>query len=348
MTDRFGPVRGRAGQVYQAGLDIHDRAAAPAFGPRQGPYRAVVLNTYVTDSEGSGHRQLAQQVSCDVILVRSGFRLNHVPVAQPVWGENDARVWVPKESTRVISQNTALNATTLRSPRGSFQGSVTHLDDLDGDTVLLDFVEGSITHPLIIGSLPHEQTRRIVVEGVGHAEGPNGEDDRGKVYRREAYFRHAGTEARVSGTGDVLLDTVGATDDRVQEDPAAGASSGHVRVRLKENRRLTVEIDGTDVLEVWQDGNQVRIDLGEGAGQRLVLGDDFRAFLNDWLSDVFENHQHLAGTLVGSVPVTGQTGGVAPSAIPVPPALPIVPMPQFLGSQMNDDLLSDLARTKKT
>jgi hypothetical protein len=252
-------------------------------------------------------------------------------------------VWIPKESTRVISTNTSLNPSAVRSIRGSYQGPATPLDDLDGDHVLLDYMDGSIHKPIIVGAYPHAQTKRIIVEGIGHTEGAGNNEARGTIYRREAYFRHAGTEARVNGNGDVLIDTVGATDDRVEQDPEAGNSSGHIRVRVKGDRRFTIEMDGEDVLEVWLDGDQVRIDLGEGAGERLVLGDAFRDWLNDWLSNVFESHQHEAGTLVSSGPVTGQTGGVAVTALP-----PVIPPVQYLGNEMSEDVLSDLARTKKS
>ena len=334
-------MRGRGGQIYQAGLDIRSHGAPPT-GPQKGPFRAVVLNTYVTDSDGRSHRQKAVQVACDVILCRTGHRINHVPVAQPSWGENDARPWIPKETTRAISLNAALNTDTLRSSRGSYQGEVTPLDDLDGDTVLLDFIEGSQHSPMILCAIPHEQTKRIVIEGTGHVDEAGGEDYRGNVYRREAYFRHAGAEARVNGSGDVLIDTVGATDDRVDEEPTD--DTGHVRVRVKESQRLTVEMDGTDVLEIWKDGDQVKIDLGEGAAQQLILGNDFRTFFNEQMQKIntfwtsrFNAHVHAAGTLLDTTTgaVTGATG------------VPAVTQGDSITS-MSADLLSDLARTKKT
>ncbi len=348
MSERFRTTQGRSGIVYQSGLDIRPRGAYAPLQPHRGPYRAVVVNTYVSDTDDRSYRQEAAKVTCDVVLVRSGQHIKHVPVQQPSWGENDAQSWIPKESTRVISGNEALNVDVLRSSRGSYQRPITPLDDLDGDVVLLDFIEGDLRSPIIIGALPHPKSKRTPIEGIGHTEGVGGDEDRGKVYRREAYFRHAGVEARVSGIGDVLLDTVGATDDRVDEDPEHGDSAGHVRVRLKDTQRLSIEMDGTDVMEVWNDGSQVRVDLGEGAAQRLILGDDFRTFFNDWLSQVFAKHQHLAGTYLapsGGGAVTLLSGAVSP--VTVPPAVPTPPL-SYTSSSMSADLLSDLARTKKS
>lgn len=331
MTDRFSTTRGRSGVVYSAGHDVRPRDAAIPMQPHRAPYRAVVVNTYVSDTDGRSYRQKSWQVTCDVILCRTGHRMNHVPVQQPAWGEHDARPWIPRESTRVISQNTALNVDVLRTARGNFVGGVTPLDDLDGDVVLVDFIEGSFRHPIIRGAIPHPQTKRLVYEGPGHTDGAGGEDDRGKVYRREAYARHAGVEARVSGVGDVLLDTVAATDDRTEQDTSG--ASGHVRVRVKGSQRLTVEMDGTDALEVWKDGSQVRIDLGEGAAQRIPLGDDqvaafdaFRSALTTWIALVKTGIEAGGGGLVNTAFETAITQ---------------------LGTDLSN-ALSDLAKVKKT
>ncbi len=103
---------------------------------------------------------------------------------------------------------------------------------------------------------------------------------------------------------------------------------------MKDSTRFTVEVNGTDVLEVWKDGGQVRIDLGEGATERLILGDAFRTFLNNFFSTIFDLHTHLAGTMTTpSGAVTGVSGA---------------PIPAFTGTQMQTSLLSDLAKTKQT
>jgi hypothetical protein len=280
-------------------------------------------------------------VLCDVILVASQISLQRVQVEQRL-GVNHAQLWIPRPTTRRISTGDGVQL-QRRSTRGTVEAvEPTPFDDMDGDVVLVDFIEGDLDFPIIRGAMEHEQTLRSVIEGSGWQESEGG-SERGTAHKDESYRRWAGVEERINAAGDYLLDTVGATDDLREEDPSSG-DGGQIRFRLKDSKRFTVEMDGEDVLEVFVDGGQARIDLGEAATQRLVLGDDFRTFLNDWLSNIFEGHMHLAGTNLtapsGGGAVTGQTGTVAPTTIPPDGT-------NFLGNEMSEDLLSDLARTKK-
>jgi hypothetical protein len=81
-------------------------------------------------------------------------------------------------------------------------------------------------------------------------------------------------------------------------------------------------MDGADVLEVWKDGGQVRVDLGEGATERVILGDSFLTYFNNFIT-LYLAHTHSSAV--------GPTG---------PPQAPVDPM--------TDVLLSDLAKTRKT
>lgn len=341
------PMQGPGGVVYSSGLGVRPRPATTKFST-SGVFRAIVLETYVIgdpdagvpSSEGASKRIDKTRVEADVVIARTGHILLKVPVLPQRNGINDDAPWVPRKTTRTITGNEPLNMLASLSYRGVASPSgVTPLDDVDGDIVLVEFLEEDRHFPVIRGSYPHPRTRRAIVEGSGWEEG-NAGSERGTPQSQESYLRYAGTEARVNDAGDVLLDTVGATSDKVDEDPATGA--GQVRLRLKDSERLTVEMDGIDVLEVWKDGSQVKIDLGEGATERLVMGDAFRSFLNGFLSSEWAKHQHLPGTFVGASEVTGQSGPVAPVALP-----PDGSLPNFLGIQMGEDVLSDLSRTKK-
>ena len=325
---RYSPTRGPQGVVYQAGLDMRVRGQPRPYETTRGPYRAVVIETYVSDSDGRS--DLGFAVEADVVLVRSGAKLTRVPIMSRI-GRNDASPWVPRKTTRTLSNNQPLNIDAVLSRRGTFLGLATVLDDVDGDVVLVDFLEGDFRFPIVTGAYPHSQSRREVIEGVGWEEG-NGGSERGTPHDQEHYLRHAGVELRVSDAGDVLLDTVGATDDKVDEDPASGR--GQVRIRVKESERFTVEMDGVDVLEVWKDGGQVRVDLGEGADERIVLGDSFRTFYNTEIDKVNTFWSAKFNTHTHTVPMGGSTG------------VPAAPQVDTLSS-MGTALLSDLAKAKK-
>jgi len=239
------------------------------------PYRGVVIASYVADSLGRVTSRRRAKVLCDVILVASHIQLQRVQVEQRL-GVNNAQLWVPRPSTRRISTGDGVELQRV-SARGTREGDPTPFDDLDGDVVLIDFIEGDLDYPIIRGAMEHERTLRDVIEGSGWSEAGAG-SERGVARKDEHYLRWAGTEIRINAEGDLLIDTVGATDDIRNE--IVGAIGGQIRLRLKQQQRFTVEMDGTDVLEVFEDGGGVHVHLGEGATESIILGDAFKALYN--------------------------------------------------------------------
>jgi len=291
--NRWRTTRLASGAVIQAGLDVRrPLERANPYTPRLGIYRAVVLATrapLLNDGANNPDVYRPIRVECDVLLVRSQVYLTAVPVLQANHGINNAQPWVPKPTTRTITGNRPLNF-NVRSSRGQFVGAVPGFDDLDGDHVVVQFVEGDPDHPLITGALSHERSNRIVRVGDGWDEGSSG-SERGAPEQGEFYVHHKGAELRINNDGEVLLDTVGAYTEPDTEAPTS--DKGQVRIRLKDELRFTVECDGTDVLEVFRDGTGVHIHLGEGATESLIKGDAFKA--------LYDAHTH-------SSPAGGSTG----------------------------------------
>jgi len=346
--NRFGPIAGPNGEILQGGVAPRYADSAPSYRPRGTLYRAIVIRTFTTDDPVRTEDRKAStvrtvDVECDVVLTKSHVRLRRVPVLQRNHGLNDLHnVWIPRPCTRVINTDGTTDAgRTLNlkgvSRRGTPIGVPPAFTDLDGDHVLVSFIDNDMESPVIVGALAHARTRRLVVAGDGWREDGSGAA-RGEVGENEFYTRHRGTEVRINEQGDLLFDALGATTDEANQSPGSGF--GQIRFRVKDSTRFTVEVDGTDVLEVWQDGAQVRIDLGEGAAQRLILGDDFMEWLNqnivqkvnDHWTNIFNAHTHpyIPGTLAS-----------AQSGPPTPLQADSIP-------QMTDALLSDLAKTKKT
>lgn len=328
---RYRTIKLRSGAIVQAGMNATARDYYDQTIPRNAPYRAIVINSFVEDSDGRATSRRRAKVLCDVILVSSQIILQRVQVEQRL-GINSGDVWVPRASTRRVSTGGAVEL-QRRSRRGSPDQDPTPFDDLDGDMVLIDFIEADLDYPIIRGALEHERTKRAIVEGDGWDEA-NGGSERGSAHKNERYVRWGGAEFRINAQGDILLDTVGATADIIDE--TVNDEGGEFRIRLKEARRLTVEMDGTDVFEVWKDGSQVRIDLGEGATERIMLGDAFKTFfdgemtkINTFWSTIYDLHVHPD-------PATGNTG--PPNLLQAPTTI----------SSMPDSTLSDLAKTKKS
>lgn len=334
MSDYGEPKPLRGGPIAKGGLSMRDRHQRPQLAPEDRPMRGLVVNTRMV---GDADNIRGYGVECDVVVVKTGVAVYNVPVVQKAGVNNVHDLWVPRRTTRVVSAaGGVLNLQEQLSRRGSFQGAPTPLSDVDGDMVLIDFIEGNPDFPIITHSLPHERANRRVRSGQGWREGSVAE--RGEPREDEYYTHHYGVELRINEQGDVLIDTVGAYSDPATED--ASVMSGQVRFRIKDSQRFTVSIgDDEDVLEVWKDTGtgQLRVDLGEGATERVVLGDTFKTYLDAQLSKintfwtaVFNAHKH-----------TGVTTGMGTSGTPdttQTDSLDSVP----------DNALSDLAKSKKS
>ena len=122
----------------------------------------------------------------------------------------------------------------------------------------------------------------------------------------------ADTTVEIDHAGDYIIDTT-------------EALGGDVIIKLSDGRGFSIEAGGETVFEVTSSGGSVRIDLGGGSGERLVLGDKLMALLNDFFQTKFDLHTH-------------------PTAMG--PSGP--PLPLFGGTQMSDEQLSGVSRTKNS
>ena len=315
---RWGPRRLKGGPVAQGGLNVQDRHAYKSrFTPRAILYRGIVIRSYVHDDPANTSR--SHRVTADVLLAHSQIPLYRVPVLQQNYGVNNVHgLWVPRGTTRALNgADLTLTALTERGTRVPGSGP-TDLGQLDGDQVLIGFIEGDLDLPVVVSAFDHESSNREIQTAAGTPEF-------GVPQKDEYYVHHYGTELRISADGDLLIDALNAygkeNAETGEEDATQG--QGEIRIRIKEDRRVTIEVNGTDVFEVWQDGGQVRIDLGEGATERLILGDTFRSFFNDFITNIFNLHTHNSGTGPTDVPNQTQT-------------------------TMPESHLSDLAKTKQS
>lgn len=121
---------------------------------------------------------------------------------------------------------------------------------------------------------------------------------------------------------ELIIDTSGVGSESAIRQAQPFEST--VLLRLVNPSTFTVEIAGSPVLKISNEEGAVRIDLGESAGERLLLGDSFRAFLNDFLSAKFDAHVHQL-----------------PNGQPTTP-----PLAPFTGSKMPEELLSSSARAR--
>jgi hypothetical protein len=296
----------RNGRTIKSGISPEPMRSSTGA---DGIYRGVVLKTYATD-DSSRSEAHPFAVKCDVLLYRALYTLLQVPVLQSNHGLNDADLWIPRPSSRSLGGG-PLNLAG-RSLRGALEPFPTKLGDLDGDHVLVQFIEHDPEFPVIMGAYPHPRTKRLVVAGPGWQEAALG-IERGKPQLGERYFRYRGVEVRINDSGDVLVDTVGAYNKLGEVTETPTPLGGQVRLRVKGTERFTVEVDGADVLEVYKLGLIPQVDLIEGALQPFVRGLDLQTALST-LSVALNAYATAIATPPGAPPNAAVTVAVAGAA----------------------------------
>lgn len=232
-------IRSKSGVVYRTGL-VSEKPRERIYGK----WRAVVLNTYVSDDAEnvSKHR-----VECDVLLVNHQVPAYRVPVMQSSHGVVDASLWIPRPTTQNLKTGLPLNLALLGED-GQFAGVPTRFSEMDGDHVLVEYMEGGDPDfPVIVGAFSHRNTKRKVTNGSGWSES---DDKRGEPQSGERYLRHAGTEVRINESGDVLVNTEGANPTDILTEAPTPLVGGNVRVKAKKGTSLVVETDGEDLFTV--------------------------------------------------------------------------------------------------
>lgn len=114
--------------------------------------------------------------------------------------------------------------------------------------------------------------------------------------------------------GELIIDTTGVGSESTLRQ--AQPRHGGVILRLEDPATFTVEVSRVPDLKITNEGGSVRIDLGYASNERLVLGDSFRAFINDFLTAKFDAHVHqLPSGQSTTPPHPAFTGAAMPEAL---------------------------------
>ncbi len=164
----------------------------------------VVTATYVTDTVGhpyaGAEAAAATAVYCDVLVYPSiggqrWFGLEKVLVAQDGSGLHKGRIWKPRATTMNFADDLDAEMTDNNPAY------------LDGDHVLVGFMNDNMSQPVIIRSLPHPSL------DLGREDATLGQ--RMKLVEADGdpdFFRHHGVHWGVADNGDFVVDTTFAND----------------------------------------------------------------------------------------------------------------------------------------
>lgn len=240
--------------------------------------RGVVVATYV-QLDGDNpfpNEEFANVVGvyCDVFCYSSheGFRegmLRRVLVSQPYGGMHEGHVWKPR-AARIDVANGEITPETVE-PR-----------DLDGDHVLVAFMDDLLTQPVIIRAVPHPRWG----QGTEELDKP-GHRGRLKVEDGEPdFWKHRGTFHGVDSKGNFLVDTTRAHEGEYNEgaeEPLDDADHGNVTYKVARNAKFVIEAQSPDddeqtFLFEWDGSTDVltvkTVESGTPTTQMELLGPD--------------------------------------------------------------------------
>jgi hypothetical protein len=191
------PIKLASGGVLQAGIP---KVAATPPGPFHALVRGVVLATYTCDDEAHPLRKLGltpSSVYCDCLCFSSMdggssyFFLPAVAVTQPFGGLHKGAVYKPRATTRLTSDKPLSAITPV------------DVSQMDGDHVLIGFLEGRTNHPVIVGHLPHPS------RDLGNDPAlPAGQRQKLNLVDGDPLFMaHHGSRFGVGTDGSFLVDT---------------------------------------------------------------------------------------------------------------------------------------------
>lgn len=232
----------------------------------------VVVTTYVQTDDASpfpaGVMDDPVAVYCDVITYSSAEGLYSAFLRGVLvlgHGMHHGHVWRPRAASQDVRTGT-LNADTM-DPR-----------DLDGDHVLISFLEDNLSKPIIVGLLPHPRT------GLGNAALPAaGHRMRLKVADgNPELWKHQGTFHGVDNDGNYLLDTTrahsGKYDVSGNEVPVPDDAHGNVIVKV--NRRAKFRVVGLDkdggaeAFRLELEDGKATVQMGGSLDNAVVLDTD--------------------------------------------------------------------------
>ena len=326
------------GNRIQAGIPSGRRTANPDFA-RGLKIRGVVIATYVAEDPNHPYpnRDGAQQVYCDVLSYSSvsGFRYRIIPkclVKQERGGAYSGRIWKPKAADIDLSD-------------GNFDLKYSNPANLNGDHVLVGFMDDSFALPVIEGSIGHPSV-----------DPDNEEKDIGNRLNLKLedgdpdFWKHHGVFHGVDNDGNYHINTTFANDGTLEEDgtepdpPTDGKGAVYIDLPQDAEWRLQL-LDMADPLNpatvaglrITKDSVEWILDSGDsfsfggsGADAFLILGDGavsvaiadhLQTMWNQFITD-FAAHTHLDGFggtgPVNSGPITSYDTNINSTQLTIP------------------------------
>lgn len=231
----------KGGSKLQAGIERHPQPYSPTKAGGM-LHRGVVVTVYTIDDPNhpaavnKSDDETAEPVAvyCDVLTYSDnpGARWGWVPkvlVSQDVSGIHRGRIRKPRAATLTISGNT-MDLERLTDP-----------SDVDGDHVLIGYIDDRASSPVLLRYLPHPGrdvgNQELDVGHRTHLLTTDGDPD---------FIKHHGTFFGIDDNGDYVADSTYANDGTLDEGalekapPTDGKGSHRYRLEFNAEHQVTL------------------------------------------------------------------------------------------------------------
>lgn len=243
--------------------------------------RGIVANVYVYDAE-EGYTTTdvdsptLNTIYADVLLI-SGGMLPRCEVLQERSGLQEGSIWIPRATTLDVT-GAEVNAEFATNPY-----------NLDGDHVVVGFLDDDLAQPVILGCLPHPNSdigRTAELDDLGLRMRLVNADGQPRLWK------HRGGYFGLDKDGNWLLDLTEAHEGQyeangAEPDPKEDGTSGNITVRTQAGTTLFLEMGSNASLQITEANGKVilantgdtdiqtdgDVAIGTGASEHLVLGD---------------------------------------------------------------------------
>lgn len=210
--------------------------------------------------------------------------------------------------------------TTLDTGNDTLDFEKVNPADLDGDHILVGFIDNDLSLPYMITSYPHPNADLgNEAENLGHrvyltTSDQNGSAVEGKLlHKQPRYIKHRGAFFGVDDEGNFEVDLTRAHTGEYQAsgeepDPANDGTSGNYRVKLPEGSTVTVQIAGGASVTLSESNGYAKLEIGE-ADFSAMIEERFQNWWNTQVKVFLDEHTHPY--------VLGQTGPASGGSVPV-------------------------------
>lgn len=301
--------------------------------------RGVVVALHTADS--GGEPDAPGDVLCDVLLARGGVVRATVMQRGSSIGNVSRWTPAPAQTNLVTGIPVKLINDQLIPPPSDWY-------DLDGEIVVVAWLEGSPNRPTIIGSLEHPRGARATRTTYAIPDTDLQPIVRTHAATDDRYLAHAGTTARIDRGGSVRLDLrrAGVANNN-REYGAPGQPAGLVDVSLRTGAEVIIRNEaGIPVARVMATATGAELSLGIAPTDGVLLAAPTLAHLLAWEGVITQLASQVSAmsALFATAQVTADGAGV-PAPVQVPPGIGLVPYAPVLPTDAGTDaavLRSDL------